>query len=182
MVYCQKAFLNHLAKGIGAMGLLSKIAETRFVRAAVEEGVELSDLRQRPTVRTWFGIFFMAFSYVIGWPAIFVLGYVSVHIGKPWLVAVGGPLLYGLSHLVFTLGMVLAGAQYTMHFVKWAARKAGERWGESSNSRGKVALVSGQKDPAAGSLEPGRERRDVCENDGVLLSHVESQEQCSNST
>jgi len=111
------------------MGFLQRFQRSRFVQSAVEEHADLSELRQRPTVRTWFGIFFMGFSYIIGWPAIALLGYVSVRIGRPWLVAVGGPLLYGLSHLVFLLGMVLAGTQYTRPFLRWAARRAVERWG-----------------------------------------------------
>lgn len=112
-----------------SMGFLQRFRQSRFVQSAVEERADLSELRQRPTVRTWFGIFFMGFSYIIGWPAIALLGYVSVRIGKPWLVAVGGPLLYGLSHLVFLLGMVLAGTQYTRPFLRWAARSAVEKWG-----------------------------------------------------
>jgi hypothetical protein len=111
------------------MNLLGKIAKTEFVRSAVVDGAGLGDLKQRPTTRTWFGIFFMGFSYVIGWPAIVALGFVSVHVHRPWLLAVGGPLLYGLSHLVFFIGMVLAGTQYVRPFLRWAARRAVERWG-----------------------------------------------------
>lgn len=112
-----------------SMGLLGRIEKTEFVRAAVEQGADLSELKQRPTPRTWFGIFFMGFSYLIGWPAIALLGFVSIRMGEPWWVAVGGPALYGLSHLVFLLGMVLAGTQYTRPFLRWAARRAVEKWG-----------------------------------------------------
>jgi len=104
------------------MNLLGKIARTEFVRSAVLDKAGLNELKQRPTARTWFGIFFMGLSYVIGWPAIVALGFVSVQVHRPWLVAAGGPLLYGLSHLVFLLGMVLAGTQYTRPFLRWAAR------------------------------------------------------------
>lgn len=115
------------------MGLIGKLENTRFAQVAVEERAELSELRQRPTTRTWFGIFFMGFSYVIGWPAIALLGYLSYRIGELWVAAVGGPLLYGLSHLVFLLGMVLAGTQYTRPFLRWAARRAVERWGTAGS-------------------------------------------------
>jgi len=113
------------------MHLLRRIQQSRFVRSAVEDRADLTELKQRPTPRTWFGIFFMGLSYVIGWPAIALLAYVSIRIGKPWLTAVGGPLLYGLSHLVFLLGMVLAGTQYTRPFLRWAARRAAEKWGKA---------------------------------------------------
>jgi hypothetical protein len=111
------------------MNLLGKIGRTEFVRSAVLDKADLSDLKQRPSARTWFGISFMGFSYIIGWPAIIALGFVSVQVNRPWLVAVGGPVLYGLSHLVFLLGMVLAGTQYTRPFLRWAARRAVEKWG-----------------------------------------------------
>jgi hypothetical protein len=117
------------------MALLGKIEKTEFVRAAVEEKADLADLRQRPNARTWFGIFLMGFSYIIGWPAIALLGFVSIRIQELWLVAVGGPLLYGLSHLVFLLGMVLAGTQYTRPFLRWAARRAVEKWGREGSRK-----------------------------------------------
>ena len=51
-----------------------------------------------------------------------MLGYISVAIGKTWILAVGGPLLYGFSHLVFMLGMYLAGADYVRILLRWATR------------------------------------------------------------
>jgi len=111
------------------MNLLGKLARTEFVRSAVTDKADLSELKRRPTARTWTGIFFMGLSYIIGWPAIIALGFVAAHVQNPWLVAVGGPLLYGLSHLVFLLGAVLAGTQYTRPLLRWAARRAVERWG-----------------------------------------------------
>ncbi|MBN2591427.1 MAG: hypothetical protein JXA96_16295 [Sedimentisphaerales bacterium] len=32
--------------------------------------------------------------------------------------------MYGLSHLVFIIGMYLSGAKYSMIFLRWATRKA----------------------------------------------------------
>ncbi len=113
------------------MTLLGKIARTEFVRSAMQDKANLSELKQRPTARTCIGISLMGFSYIIGWPAIVALGFVSVQVQEPWLVAIGGPLLYGLSHLVFALGMVLAGTQYTRPFLRWAARRAVEKWGNA---------------------------------------------------
>jgi hypothetical protein len=115
------------------MGFLEKIEKTDFVRKAVQEEADLGDLKQHPTIRTWFGIFLMGFSYIIGWPVISVLGYIAYRLEDPWLIAVGGPVLYGISHLVFLLGMVLAGSQYTMPFLRWAARRAVERWGRTGS-------------------------------------------------
>jgi hypothetical protein len=109
------------------MKLLERLAETNYVRKAIEERADLSAFQERPSVRVLLGVFAMGFSYVIGWPAISALGALAVYLKKPLLIAIGGPLLYGLSHLVFMLGMYLSGAKYSKIFLRWAARVAVER-------------------------------------------------------
>jgi len=79
-------------------------------------------------VRIIAGVAAIGLSYVICWPAITALGALAVYLKKPLLLVIGGPLLYGLSHLVFILGMYLAGAKYTKIFLRWATRVAVERW------------------------------------------------------
>ena len=107
--------------------ILRKIAGTRFVRAAMEEQADLSAFKQRPTVRTIVGISVIGVSYIIGWPAVFLLGAISVHLSAPLVVAIGGPVTYGLSHLTFIVGMYLAGAEYAKIFFRWATRVAVEK-------------------------------------------------------
>ena len=68
--------------------------------------------KKRPSVQVMVGLFLILLSYVIGWPAIGTLGVISVSMGKPLLLVVGGPLVYGLSHLVFLIGMYFAGKDY----------------------------------------------------------------------
>lgn len=104
-----------------------KIAEIGFVRSAIEEQVDLSVFKDKPTPKVLAGLFAMGFSYIIGWPAIALLGIVSVNLREPLLVVIGGPLLYGLSHLVFILGMYLAGAVYSVIFLRWLTRVSMER-------------------------------------------------------
>ena len=36
------------------------------------------------------------------------------------ILVIGGPLVYGLSHLVFLAGMYLAGRDYAAAYLKWA--------------------------------------------------------------
>ena len=83
---------------------------------------DLSAFRARPTFRVLAGVFAIAFSYVLGWPLISFLGILSVYFQQPLVLVIGGPVAYGLSHLVFMLGMYLAGARYTLIFLRWAAR------------------------------------------------------------
>lgn len=108
--------------------ILKRIAKTDFVRRAIEERADLSAFKERPTGRIIAGISAMGFSYIIGWPAVSLLGAISIYLNKPLIVIVGGPLTYGLSHLVFILGMYLGGAKYTRIFIRWAARVIMERF------------------------------------------------------
>ncbi len=108
--------------------ILRRIAKTDFVRRAIEERADLSAFKERPTGRIIVGISAMGFSYIIGWPAVSLLGVMSIYLNKPLIVIVGGPLTYGLSHLVFIFGMYLAGAKYTRIFMRWAARVTVEKF------------------------------------------------------
>jgi len=107
--------------------IFNKLTETDYVRSAIEEQADLSAFKQRPTPRIILGTAAIVFSYVIGWPAVSLLGTLAVYFEKPLLVVIGGPLTYGLSHLVFLLGMYLAGAKYTKIFMRWATRMAIEK-------------------------------------------------------
>jgi hypothetical protein len=98
------------------------IGATKYVRSAMESQADLSPFKGKPTPIVLTGVFAIAFSYVIGWPVITALGYMSVKFGNPWLVAVGGPFAYGLSHLVFLLGMYLSGTYYSLIFLRWLVR------------------------------------------------------------
>ncbi len=104
-----------------------KLVENDFVRSAIEEKADLSAFTERPSIRVLAGIFAIAFSYVIGWPAVSFLGVVSVYWKEPLILIIGGPLIYGLSHVVFLVGMYLAGAEYSLIFLRWAVRVAAEK-------------------------------------------------------
>lgn len=107
--------------------VLRKAADTRFVQRAVADKADLSPFKERPSPRAMAGISAIGISYIIGWPAVALLGVVSIHLEKPLIAIIGGPLTYGLSHLVFILGMYLAGADYTRIFLRWATRKTMEK-------------------------------------------------------
>jgi len=109
------------------MNFIKRIAETEYVRSTIEEKADLSAFKKKPSFRVVLGISFIGFSYIIGWPAISALGTLSIYMNEPLLLVIGGPLLYGLSHLVFLLGMYFAGAQYTKIFLRWATRIAVEK-------------------------------------------------------
>ncbi len=109
------------------MNFIKRIAETEYVRGTIEEKADLSAFKKKPSMRILLGISTIGFSYIIGWPAISAIGTLSIYLNEPLLLAIGGPLLYGFSHLVFLIGMYLAGAQYTKIFLRWATRIAMEK-------------------------------------------------------
>jgi hypothetical protein len=112
--------------------ILNRIADTDYVRSALNDKADLSAFKERPSIRIILGVSAILFSYIISWPAIGALGALSVYLNKPLLVVVGGPLLYGFSHLVFIFGMYLAGAKYSKIFLRWATRIAMEKLSSKS--------------------------------------------------
>ena len=110
------------------MGIIDRIARTEYVRSAIAEKADLSAFKANPSLRVKLGIAIVLFSYVIAWPAIAVLGYFAVTYDKAWFIAVVAPLLYAFSHLVFILGMYLAGKDYIKVLLRWATRILVEKW------------------------------------------------------
>lgn len=101
---------------------VARLAAIRFVRDAISDRADLSAFRQPPTTRVIAGVSAIGISYIIAWPLITLLGIMSVRLGNPAIVLIGGPVAYGLSHLVFLLGMYLAGAAYSVIFLRWLTR------------------------------------------------------------
>ena len=112
---------------------IQKIAATGFVRSAIEEQADLSAFKEKPGPRIIIGLLAIMVSYIIGWPAVAALGILAIKLNEPLLVVVGGPMIYGLSHLVFLLGMYLCGAVYSLIFLRWLTRISMEKllaWSE----------------------------------------------------
>ncbi len=108
--------------------IVNRIANTPYARKAVEEKADLSAFKQKPSARILLGVFLIGFSYIIGWPAVSALTGLAVYLQEPLVAVIGGPLTYGLSHLVFMAGMYLAGAKYSAIFLRWATRVAVEKF------------------------------------------------------
>jgi hypothetical protein len=99
-----------------------KLSQTGFVHKAITERADLTAFKQRPTLRVILGVSAIGVSYIIGWPLIAVLGALSIFFKVPLLIVIGGPVAYLLSHLVFWLGMYLAGMRYSWIFIRWLTR------------------------------------------------------------
>ncbi len=113
--------------------IINRIAKKDYVRSALNDKADLSAFKEKPSARIIIGVLAILFSYIISWPAIGALDAISVYLDMPLIVVIGGPLLYGFSHLVFMFGMYLAGTKYSKIFLRWATRVAVEKLLEMMN-------------------------------------------------
>ena len=113
--------------------ITKRIVTTAWMQDAMNDGDALHIFREKPATQVYVGIGLILASYVIGWPAVVILGLLAFYTGEPLTLAIGGPLTYGLYHLVFLAGLYLAGKRYAVALTYWAARKT-------------LARLSGKKD------------------------------------
>ena len=85
------------------------LRQRRLVQRALATPTDPMLLR-RPPVRIVVGLSLLGASYVLGWPTIIALGAVAAWLRQPKLL-LGGPVLYGLSWLVFAIGLAFIGSK-----------------------------------------------------------------------
>jgi hypothetical protein len=102
--------------------IITMLAATSFVENVLNENIDLSAFKEKPSLKVIMGVFAICFSYIIGWPLIAFFSFLSIHSDQPLIIIIGGPTAYGLSHLMFILGMYLAGARYSWIFLRWLTR------------------------------------------------------------
>jgi len=67
-------------------------------------------LLRPPSTRIVVGLILLGASYVLAWPCIALLGAIAAWLRRPVLL-LGGPVLYGLSWLVFAIGLAFIGSK-----------------------------------------------------------------------
>ena len=96
-------------------------SKKRYARFCLTES-EREALRKKPSGKFLFGLLLIGISFVIGWPAVAAAGYAAYVLEKPEIALVGGPSIYLFSHLVWYVGMFMAGVEsipYMKIFPKW---------------------------------------------------------------
>ncbi len=115
---------------MGLQRFRKRLSETRFIKRALAEPMDLAMFREKPSAQFIFGMGIVGFSYLMAWPFITVLGVVSFYLSWPALFLIGSPLAYGLSHLVFLAGMAIAGKdsiKYMNAFNRWLIYRIASR-------------------------------------------------------
>jgi peptidoglycan/xylan/chitin deacetylase (PgdA/CDA1 family) len=111
------------------MFLARKMAASPYVRKALQERANLEAFKSRPTPRFLWGVGFVLFSYILGWPMVGMFSFLAAYLRTPALLMVG-PVSYGVSHFVFLFGMFLAGRdclRYANLGLSWGMRRVAER-------------------------------------------------------
>lgn len=68
------------------------------------------------------GILMIFLSYVIGLPAVVFMAAVSMWAKKPLIGIIGGPLIYGISTVIFIVGIKMAGVKHIKALFAWMTR------------------------------------------------------------
>ena len=98
------------------------IAKTEYAKRAINDGADLSALKEKPTARNFLGIFLICFSFIMSLPGVGLIAALSIYWHEPLLIIIGGPSLIIIAHLFFFAGMYLAGGKYPRTLSRWATR------------------------------------------------------------
>ena len=105
-----------------------RLAQTRFGQKSLTQSNGLSILKEQPGTRVYVGIVLMAMSFLTGLPALAFLSYLSVKLSKPMTIAVGGPVVILFVHIMFGVGVYLAGQNYAVKVLQWATKRFLEKY------------------------------------------------------
>ena len=97
-------------------------AQKEFCRAAINEHADLSIFKEKLSAAVIAGLILITISYLIGIPAVFIIGGIAAWLKNPTVGVIGIPLTYGISWLLLMLGLYLAGPKYGKAFSHWAVR------------------------------------------------------------
>lgn len=97
-------------------------ARKSFCRKAMDEHADLSVFKERITLPIIIGIILTALSYTIGLPTVVAFGTIAASMKKPLVGIIGGLLLYGISTLMFIIGIKIAGIKYFTALNRWLTR------------------------------------------------------------
>jgi hypothetical protein len=97
--------------------LAQYLAGKKIIQRIMENPLDLSEFKERPTPRLIFGLFLMALSFIMGWPAVAALSVMAVWFKEPLIFVIGGPTTYALSYVVFIVGAWMSRAPHYLNIL-----------------------------------------------------------------
>ena len=110
------------------MSMAGRLARSKFGQNALAQPDASSFLKQKPTLRVYAGLILVGFSFLFGLPVLTLLGYLSVKMSEPKIIAVGGPLVFVLAQVIFGVGIYLAGRNYAKEALLWLTKRFLEKY------------------------------------------------------
>ena len=103
--------------------IAGRLAQTKFGQTSLNESDGLSILKQKPGTRVYIGFGLMIISCLVSLPALAFLSYLSVKLSNPMIIAIGGPGVVLVVHIMFGMGVYLAGQNYALKLLQWATKR-----------------------------------------------------------
>ncbi len=125
------------------------------------ERAGLEAFRKRPSGKLMVGVVLIIISSLLGWPAVVLAGWLAVERGNAWVLFVGGPAIYGVSWVIWGLGLLVAGRdslRYANLLSRYGTRRVVEWLIGSDMTRD---LVDGAEGGPVGGAEGGSDDRDA---------------------
>lgn len=108
------------------MSILKKLARyfarKNFCRTAIDEHADLSAFKDKLSCSIITGLILIALSYTIGLPTVVAFSAIAASMNEPLIGIIGGALIYGISTLMFFIGVKMAGMKYFVTLNRWLIR------------------------------------------------------------
>ena len=128
------------------MGILKKTAEyfarKSYCRKAIEEHADLGVFKEGIKLPIVTGMILIAISYAIGLPTVLAFVAFAASMNEPLIGIIGGALIYGISTLIFFVGIKMAGTKYFVALNRWLIRTTLEKI-LGSEAKARCALPQG---------------------------------------
>ena len=99
------------------------LVHTKFGQKSLAKPDELSVFKQNPGLKFYVGFFLIALSFLISLPSLAFLSYLAVELNQPLIIAIGGPAAFIIVHIIFAIGVSLAGKNYASEILQWITKR-----------------------------------------------------------
>ena len=103
--------------------LAIRLVQTEFGQKSLTKPDRLSILKRQHSARVYAGLFLLVTSFLISLPTLAFLSYLSVKLSNTMIIAIGGPVVVLFVHIMFGVGVYLAGKNYALEVLQWATKR-----------------------------------------------------------